>query len=1543
MPINPLGAGVSRYINDRDRQYAAVVFQVGKPPLDSELNLISLIDLESKAEEARSRVASGWLMNEINPYADFLTRPEFSNQFYFGNNFAGESRNITWAIVNGWPIPVAGTKTGAPPLAANNVDYWNRITLNPPSTSTGGNRAEFAFLEVWLQRVDVDPAAPAIAPGKPLRGYIYKFGNVEGGFSPLPDELVDPDINFETTKRVQIQYRIRVVADINLVSNPEGFDPTLVFAQGSLSGPSVVPFSNMREALGDPGLWRAGTGDPTTFGTADGFVYAIPICGVFRRNAAGFSDVGNLAGSFNRNSKALTRVNALTFTAPIALQASLSSFATSFSIASISGTPLDTLTSFGEAYFRIDDEIVRVTSVIQISAINYTINIERGQLNTIARSHLFGTELFIYTVRPDGLFADQVSNTDILDLRHSIADKFDYDSILQSNVVELLKGNLRSTWKRYGTTNTAGPVILYGDRITDSSIFTGGLTRLDAPDGNRRAYSDASVMQKFVLPVTVPSNSLTLGNNIQTTVSPYTGTVVWSGSAPAHPTGSRLNGTYPTWWNGDQITVNILPFQNGVSIADANQIRFITPSELSDSILVRFEGMTSDPNGGDPLELPPTAPTASDPYLNIPISGQRILRNGQGISVVVDGSGNLVITLASGAIDSEFQEFVDAIQGETDPGRVSQYKMYVEFTVLYGTGRGLSHRPDWIHMVQYRGTPTNVTKTLRRSGLSTLSPMVPTYIGDSPLVQTGNDRNLAKTSEVMFDPGSKTVYVAPYRMLTIPPLVARNGALLNWYNGGANTQGSMPQLDQDGVNTVHPVVDPLTLFFTGSVTKYVELPFQYLPKPGFHYVPIVPITDLVYSSGINFLMKSSQGVVGNTPDYNRNYVSYPANTPGYYIVTPEVGEVYGNSNGNKSIYGEKITIEKVTGREGQAFKGIKFPPFLGPARITGIYLRSGLDVSPASTPFNNDRIFIGGIGTDVNLLRDSFDGPTFLLDVDTNGDLYFVLNAEVIDFKRAPAGTTFDNAQFLVECTLFSYDRGFLQTNGRILCARTLGSSVAQTIPGWDGYLSTNFSVSTLGLIVPAPLSDIASNNEVTLYYSRSPYQGDPFGTQTAYSDDPYRLGPLTTGEALTLHNSPLGPVQTLTLPNKGNFEILSSVRFVTSLGTGRLSGANPIPLLLPSESPLNPPDYAGTLVDQTREYSLNRVGYDDWFTSKWPSDPSSLSTRPPTVPGAISERFDNDIHPEFAGCVSNLPLGAYFRDKDFVGKTLYQMRTASNIGGNPVGTLTFTNYEASMVKGVDGRSTWQGRDYLCGNSSSTSGFGTESLARVDGTYNLGDTKVFKTTRGGAAYSTTGPWPGGILTGSFIKTRPNSDVGAVLLCNAYLVRSHPEQSQGVELHPGNELQMILVTQAVPAYLRDNEIVHSASGISEGYTAVERYRLLGKPLEKRRGRLPNDVLPAGKPLYGNNTSLLFGSADPPLVAAIQESIAVLVDLQTVFDLSKKPADPSTVQMFVNGVKLQYGIDYTVGGVDDKVVTYSPSPPVRPELLTTDLVEFWYLAI
>lgn len=1565
MPTNPLGSGVSRFLSPRDTQFSSVVFQKRRPLLDSDINLISFVDSESRAEALRAEMPSGWLMNESNPLDDYSTNPTYSNLFFFGRQFTNEIRSMPMAVVNGWVIPVAGTRTGQPPLNPNNSVTWNKIQLNPPSTSTGGNRAEFVFLEVWQQRIDVDPAPPGVAPGKPTRNFIYRFGNVESGFSHIPDNLVDPNLNTETTKRVQIQYRIRVVPDINLSQFPDGFDNSLVFARGPKPS-TAFSFNNMREELGDPGLWRAGDGNSDSTGTVDGFIYAIPICVIFRRNGAGFSDTGNLAGAFNRNSSATTRENATVFNNQLLLPADIDETITQITLSSITGTVLGNMTSFGEAYFKLDEEIIRVTSINQTGPTSFVINIERGQLQTTIRPHLQNAPFVSYTVRPDGLYADQIANTDIMDLRHSIADKFDYENLLKTALQELMKGNLRTTWKRFGSTNSSGNIILYGDRITDGSVNVGGLSRLDAPNGNRRAWSDAIITERYNVSAIVPSNSAILNSSLQFTVAPYSVQVLWDASPPVHVPGNRLNGTVPFWYNGDRIRVLKSDFVVGLPALDSDQVRFVIPSEDPDAVLIHFEGMTSDPNGGALSNPPLTSRSASNPNLSssFPL-GNRILKQGQGIDVTVDPiTGDLLIQFNSGATDAALQEFTDALQGNTsDLALANGIMMHISVGVVYGAGRGLSHKPDYVHTAYYRGNTSNSSKVILRPGAADSNRMIPTYLSASPLVQTGRNRTYSETSEVMVDPGSKTVYAAPYRNVLVGNLIARNGNELNWF-GSFSFQGAMPQSSPDGSTVVNPFVDPLNLFFHGNTTRYVEIPFEYLPKIGLHRIPIVPVSNAVFSSGINFMFMSKQGTPvasANTSDFNKNLVSYPS-TPGYYIVTAKVGESYGNNSGSFSVFGRKVTRNLLRSVDGGPFQGIQFPPFLGPARITGIYLRNNTDVVPnPASPFNVNREFVGGAGTSVNLLKDDFDGPTLLIETNENGDATFIINKDVIDFSKVPepsvdgcvcepgdtvSTTKFNNTDFLVECTLFGFDRGWLETNGRFMVAQ---ASSGGSIPiGIDTF--TTASDQRVGLVVPAPLTLNATNNELTIYYSHQPYQGDVFGTQNAYSDDTYKLGPLTISEAQSIHLNPLGPVEQLTLPNKRGFEVLAGLNFVSSAGTGRLSGSVPIPLLSKAQNPAGPEDFPGTLIDLHRRFSLNRVGYEDWVTPIFPIDDDSFSSRPEISRGGLSEVFDRDLHPELAGSTTQLPLGSYFRDKDFLGKTLYQIRSTSDVGQVALGTVSHSPYQANSSISASGKSSFEGTEFITGNSSTTAGVGGEKIVTVDGTNTvLNSQSLFKAGRGGAGWSVTSPWPGAPIASKMVKAKPNSESGSSIAATAYLVRSHPEEVNNIEVHAGHELQMVIVTEAIPAYFRKTDVLHSANGAGEGFTAIDRYRIWGRPIEKRRGKVEIDSAPLGdQPLFNNeiyDDPLFFGSSDVNPQAVEQETLTISTNGQTVFALSKRPLNVSSFMLFRNGNLLQNGDDYTVTGVTLQTLTFIPTSVFgdNPPLTTTEVLVAFYLVL
>ncbi|KKK85794.1 hypothetical protein LCGC14_2769680, partial [marine sediment metagenome] len=299
-----------------------------------------------------------------------------------------------------------------------------------------------------------------------------------------------------------------------------------------------------------------------------------------------------------------------------------------------------------------------------------------------------------------------------------------------------------------------------------------------------------------------------------------------------------------------------------------------------------------------------------------------------------------------------------------------------DLAIVYGAGRGLSHKPDYIHTVHYRGNPTNSSKTLLRPGLSDKNRMVPIYLSDSPRIQTGKNRDLARTSEIMIDPGSKTVWAAPYRNVLVPELLVRDGSELNWTDA-TTFQGAMPTLSPDGTTTAHTTVDPLSLFFIGSQARYAEIPSAHMPRPGLHHLPITPITNAIFSSGINFILMSKEGPFGSvsSSDHNRNLVSYPS-TAGYYVVTPVVGEVYGTGSGSFSVFGRKYSNQKLRAVDGGPFRGIQFPSFYGPARITGVYVRdtSGggpFPVVPTSSPFDADRAFdLGYVAATIEHKRD---------------------------------------------------------------------------------------------------------------------------------------------------------------------------------------------------------------------------------------------------------------------------------------------------------------------------------------------------------------------------------------------------------------------------------------------------------------------------------------------------------------------------------------------------------------------------------------------
>lgn len=290
MPIKnfPTSSG---YLNPDNRSFETVVLQAGKALLDKEINLLE--DISSSANQAalKRMMPSGWLAD------DFMSTSSSTSGIFTAVSTSNGLRvpQGLRAHVNGWLLTIRDTGT-----AGN-----NDLTLPAPPLGAGTKRTDLVVLEVWRRLISASPSTV----GKSATGRIWQNGNVKT--SPTDDltlnfvdDLLDTNIASETTKRVQIQYRLRVVSGVDIFSYPCGLDDPSIVAYtvpasaGAPDGTSTSYTYANQEANGDAGLWIAGDGNPAnTLGTVDGYMYAIPLMAVFRRNSTSFNKNTNQNGA----------------------------------------------------------------------------------------------------------------------------------------------------------------------------------------------------------------------------------------------------------------------------------------------------------------------------------------------------------------------------------------------------------------------------------------------------------------------------------------------------------------------------------------------------------------------------------------------------------------------------------------------------------------------------------------------------------------------------------------------------------------------------------------------------------------------------------------------------------------------------------------------------------------------------------------------------------------------------------------------------------------------------------------------------------------------------------------------------------------------------------------------------------------------------------------------------------------------------------------------------------------------------------------------
>lgn len=1291
-----LGNGVSRVLTPEQTQYEQVIFQWDRPPLDSEWNLVQqLEDLKLRTSVLRS-MPSGWLGNGTLASEVYETSALWSNQFHLNGP--------SWANVNGWLVPVQGTRTGTPPGLPNNSDHHNRITLDPPPSSSGDSRIDYIFLEVWKARVPPNPANT----NKPNSSAVYRYGNVEGGYDYLPDDIQDPEIGEETSQRVQIQYRIRVATGlVGLSSYPDGFDPAVVKGQGAATAPTSYTFENMANTLGDPGLWRAGDGNTNALGSVDGYVYAIPLTAVFRRNSVGWDgDPGqNLNGGVNRNPTAVDRSGAVAWTQQAALAAPMSSdpALTVLSLVTATGIPVPANPA-APLYAKIGDEVVLYSNIT-----GTTMSITRAVLGTKAEAHPTGTEVKLLVGRPDGLFADQIAKQDLLDLRHVVSPSgFNYRSVLTGALDQLLRGSLRTEWKRSGG-GPQGSTVFYQDKI--GSTATMGVTKLDAPDGIREIFSDAVVIQETQVILT-PSQGASTACQASWGLNKID---------PIHST-RLLTGS---WSPLDQITIPASSLIQGLPGADADQVQWLPDLW---AVEIRIDGVAS-------------------PLLAGSAFGYTATLVGQDLKITL-GASFVATTL----------------------------NLYCKLNYLIGPGRGLSRRPDAAHSVN-----------LLTFDPAVLCPQYQEPSGEVPLtnswaLQWSRSRSsvwnnlLPSTAASYIDPGSKTVILTPWQLVAMPSTVKpQDGTGLN---GGA---GLMPG------------GDPLTLFSSASVANaatknlYIQIPRHLLPTWGEVKVPILHTDRSPFYQGVNFgIFADKSGLPGNASTKN-------------YTVRALFDTTVAYNTANSAI---SAGARRYTDPRGMARQGIELPPFMGLARLFGVYKQADWGVKGSA--FNSD--YSDNLNGATNLLKQYFDGPVFWIETDTNGDSTFIVNAECLDLSRTTL-SSFSSGNYVVEASIFGFDRGAFTSTAdpRILLSssRTQATDPVTRLKNANPDVTNeDTGITSPRLVIPAPAGAAGAADTVGISYSRTPYQGDALGTQLGHTDIGYLPGSLTSGQAYHLSHTTLDQ-QGLTRPNQKVLEVLDSIGFATSLGTGRLSGD-----AIPPASNLHP---------------VMRVGFEN------------RTAYPPTTAGAARPALLQDgletqdttvaLGTAFTGCTERLPLGSLWRDKDFRGAVAAQGQA-----------LCFFGQGAGI--GLGGLSTPQvsseTTELQVQTADIASGAPNQVVVHVDGEQaNYGLLTNYRTTRGGSAFTASGR-PGGDLRSAYGASGLNTKTAAVLTGTAHLVRVAPFVAGSTTLTHGSELMLMITTTArkldsTTAYPLETAI--STAGTQEGNSAADLYRVPGRPLER----------------------------------------------------------------------------------------------------------------
>jgi hypothetical protein len=421
-------------LHNPDKNRTQVKIGEGKPILDVEVNEIQEIQNQLRAEMYRAMAHSGVL--EIgNPFltSRAVTTSANGRGVYGIPNNSQFSTSINALELTGFDALINGYKL----FINNSLANIDRNTIILPEPPTYGTREDLIFLEAWFENVD----------------------------SVKDSSIIDSRIGAETSRRVKLNWRIRTVAGLDFNVYPEGlgykFTSTSNFhipltAQGtneqpvSLTGNWDVDhvsafysglnrvntsISGRKVSVSDTGLYVAGNGDTNSkniLKTVDGYVYAIPLFRVKRRNSGGYRE-DNLNGA----KEYFTTVPPV----PVNYEPG---------IKTISLAPNQDMSKLypGQKLVRVNSPTWKV-DVHSVDVVNKTIT---GNIYSTVGSTLMyfdGTQHLIpESDRPDGLYVNIIDKDDIIDLRHKVSlTGYNYQQLLEENFDKLLRGELQTKEK----------------------------------------------------------------------------------------------------------------------------------------------------------------------------------------------------------------------------------------------------------------------------------------------------------------------------------------------------------------------------------------------------------------------------------------------------------------------------------------------------------------------------------------------------------------------------------------------------------------------------------------------------------------------------------------------------------------------------------------------------------------------------------------------------------------------------------------------------------------------------------------------------------------------------------------------------------------------------------------------------------------------------------------------------------------------------------------------------------------------------------------